>query len=424
MHTGATDLTGGVQTGHLGAASHVGDHPTAAVMGTGHHRNRLAHRVDTSGQTRGRDRREPARDVGDAAGVEVDVIVAGGREAGVDGGGHDVARSQVTHRVHTVGHGVTTTVTQDGPFSAQRFGDQRAPATGRAGVQHGRVELDEFDVTDRQSGPQREGDAVARRSVRVGRRGVQLPQSTGRQNDRRRRQHTGPLGAQDQQPADCSVVVQHLQRNMIGPDVERPGRGGQGTLDLGARGVAAGMDDAPPAVPALTGQGPVPRPDFIESRTGTDQFTHGGIAVGDDRGDRVDIAQAGAGRDGVGDVRLHRVIGVGDHDRDTALGIRGRRLAGLADDHDPATSQLRGARRSQAGHPGADDDDVGPLAPVATSAASSRPTAHVGAHAIPRRRAARSRSCAARSTELRLRHLRRRELRRHHRAGSAAARPA
>ena len=50
-------------------------------------------------------------------------------------------------------------------------------------------------------------------------------------------------------PVDRAVVAQHLQRDVVAPDVE----GGRGTvqraLDLGAGGVAAGVDDPTPEWP-------------------------------------------------------------------------------------------------------------------------------------------------------------------------------
>ena len=170
-----------------------------------------------------------------------------------------------------------------------------------------------------------------------------------------------------------------------------------------------------------------------------------GCLVGDDPpvpAERVHRVELGVVRQGPQRQRPPLVVGAGEHpatgrgaDEHHVVAAPGeivepgsrvgrhdqvRAVQGPTVDH----ALCRADQEALTRHAQADDDDVGPLTPVATSAASSRPTAHVGAHAIPRRRAARSRSCAARSTELRLRHPRRRELRRHHRAGSAAARPA
>ena len=59
VHAGARHLAGGEQTGQLGAAVHVGDHTAAAVVRTGHDRNRLARRIDARRAAGRGDGREP-----------------------------------------------------------------------------------------------------------------------------------------------------------------------------------------------------------------------------------------------------------------------------------------------------------------------------------------------------------------------------
>ena len=65
VHARAGHLARGEQAGKIGAAVHIGDHATAAVVRPRHHRNRLARRVDARRPARRGDRRETAIEVGD-----------------------------------------------------------------------------------------------------------------------------------------------------------------------------------------------------------------------------------------------------------------------------------------------------------------------------------------------------------------------
>lgn len=80
------------------------------------------------------------------------------------------------------------------------------------------------------------------------------------------------------------------------------------------------MDDAPDAVPALSGaQKPAVRAG-IELCSPSDKGRHGGEPIGQDRFGGVGVGQAGARDDRVPCVQRNRVLGVvGLDDRDTAL---------------------------------------------------------------------------------------------------------
>jgi hypothetical protein len=271
VHSGAGHLASGEQPRQLGAPVDVGDHAAAAVVRTGSHRDRLANGIDAGCLTRSGDGRESAREVVDAAGVEEDAFVAEHPQPGVDGAGHHVAGRQVAHRVHACGHRIALTVNQSRALAANRLGDQRPAAAGAAVVQHRRVELDELDVAHRGTGPQRQRDAVAGGALGVGGRAVQLPEATGGQDHRRcvhdadappiRHQHTGyRIGAR-------RGVVQQAQRDMFDPDVQRGCGMVEGALHLGAGGIAAGMHDTPPRVPAFTAERPAAGRGFVELRS-------------------------------------------------------------------------------------------------------------------------------------------------------------
>ena len=119
------------------------------------------------------------------------------------------------------------------------------------------------------------------------------------------------VGVTDQYSRDGGSVVQDLQSDVVVPDVEG-GRGiVQGTLHLRTRGVTAGVHDAATGMAALPGQCPLAGGALVESGAVGDQVGHRLVAVGDDRAHRVFVTESGAGRQGVGDMGLDRVVGVG-----------------------------------------------------------------------------------------------------------------
>ena len=158
-----------------------------------------------------------------------------------------------------------------------------------------------------------------------------------------------------------------------------PDRLGQGPLQLGPGGVAAGVDDPRARVPALPGLGQLPgaRGVGVEADPELAQVGDGLAALLDQQLDGHRVAQAGPGGQGVGHVLGHRVADQVEHGRDPALGVAGGRVAkavlgGQA--HRPAGRHGQGGR--QPGHPGADhqDVDLGPGEPGGCEgSAASRP---------------------------------------------------
>ena len=103
-----------------------------------------------------------------------------------------------------------------------------------------------------------------------------------------------------------------------------PHRVDQRPLDLGAGGVAARMHDPGHRVAALPGVGEVGVRPAVELGAEPDQLPDPGRPFGDENVHRVDVAEAGAGRDGVGEVQGGRVDVGFERGGDTALRVLGR----------------------------------------------------------------------------------------------------
>ncbi len=78
----------------------------------------------------------------------------------------------------------------------------------------------------------------------------------------------------------------------------------EGSLDLGAGGVPAGVDDPRHRVAALAGVGEVTVGGPVELGAEPHQLAHPGRSFGDEDPDRVDVAEPDAGGDGVREVQL------------------------------------------------------------------------------------------------------------------------
>ena len=266
--------------------------------------------------------------------------------------------------MNTCSYRITLGIKKNRTFAAQRLGDQRPPSTSVSVEQHGRVELDELDIADRGTGPQRQCHTVAGGTVGIGGRTVEVPKAAGGQDDCRRMHDAEAVFAGHQDTADHAVVDEHLKRHVVTPDVQRRGGVIECALHLRAGGVAAGVDDPAPGVPAFAGQRPLPWFGFVESGTVVHQFGDRGIAVGHDRAHRDRVTQARTGDQRVSHMRVDRIVGAGQHHRDPALRIVRRGLIGLAQHDDfPAAVPVRGQRGRQTGDAGTDHDDIGALLP-------------------------------------------------------------
>ena len=138
----------------------------------------------------------------------------------------------------------------------------------------------------------------------------------------------------------------------------------QGPLDLGAGRRPAGVDDPGHRVAALAGQQQPAALVGVEDGAEGDQLVDPGRALVDQDPHGVDVAQAGAGLEGVGQVEVGRVLVLGEHGGHPALGPAGGRLGqlGLGQHADPDAAQHRAGRGPdrgrQPGDAAAEDEEV------------------------------------------------------------------
>jgi len=162
--------------------------------------------------------------------VQVHVIRAGRDHLAHDGLGHDVTRGQVCERMLAGHEPAASRVYQDRTLPADRLGDKRlAAARARTKPQHGRVKLDEFQVSRLGAGPKRYGESVPGRDGRVGGGGVDLAEAAGRQ-------HHGP-GLHSSDPVPLARA-EHVQRDpgcpAVGGAQQVDSQGVLDHLELGA----------------------------------------------------------------------------------------------------------------------------------------------------------------------------------------------
>ena len=124
-----------------------------------------------------------------------------------------------------------------------------------------------------------------------------------------------------------------------------PGGVDQGPLHLGPGGRPSGVDHPGRGVAALTGQGQGPAGLPVEDGAHGDQLVDPGRAFVDQDPDRVGVAQAGPGGQGVGQVEIGRVLVAAEHGGHAALGPPGGRLGelGLGQHADPEPGRAGGS---------------------------------------------------------------------------------
>ena len=88
---------------------------------------------------------------------------------------------------------ITLPVKQYRTLAPDGLGDQRPPAAGAVTEEHGRVELDELEIADRDTGPQRQCDSVAGGALGIGGRAVKVPEPAGGQDHRGRADDPNPV---------------------------------------------------------------------------------------------------------------------------------------------------------------------------------------------------------------------------------------
>ena len=265
------------------------------------------------------------------------------------------------------------------------------------------MELDELHVGQDRSGAQGGRDPVAGGQGRVGGVGEQLAGAATGQHDRAGPDQVGAAVGPEERPGDPAVVGDEVDQEGVLDAADRrggPHRLGQGPLQLGSGGVAAGVDDPRARGAALPGPGLLSwaRRVGVEADPSGEQVGDGLAPLLDQCPHRHRVAQPGPGGQGVGHVLGDRVVNQVEHGRDPALGVAGGRVAEAVlggQQHRPARRRGQGGR--QPGHPGADDQDAdlggrreGPVGPGRPRAGGPAGTGRVGQqaardqHGVPR----------------------------------------
>ena len=246
-------------------------------------------------------------------------------ELGGDGAGDDVAGLELVDEALAGG------VAEQGAVTPQRLGQER-PGHGRV-VQGGGMELDELDIGDRRADPQGHRHAVTGGLHRVGGHRVELATAA------RGQQHVpGPHlealtvlveghHARAPAPVDQEVererALEQHRRRLAHRHHQRP-------LDLDPSGGTAGVEDPGVAVAPLPGEEVLALLVLVEHRPHGDELVDPGRALVDQDPDRVEVAEAGAGGERVGQVEVGGVGIAAEHGGHAALRPTSRGLGQLA----------------------------------------------------------------------------------------------
>ncbi len=200
-------------------------------------------------------------------------------------------------------------------------------------MQRGGVELDELDVGHGRSGPQGHGHAVAGGLQRVGRDRVQLSGAAGGDQDVAGADLDAPAVLLERHHPDAAAA---LDEQIEGEGAFEQHGGGladsldQRPLDLDAGGGTAGVEDAGVAVSALASEQVLAPLVLVEHGAHRDELVDACGALVDQDPHRLDVAQAGAGLEGVGEVEVGGVGVAAQDGGHAALGPAGGRLRQLA----------------------------------------------------------------------------------------------
>ncbi len=189
-------------------------------------------------------------------------------------------------------------VDQHRALATHRFADQRHRIA--AGIERGRMELDEFHIGELGTGRRRKRNSMAERAGRVGGMAIEIAEAAGREHDTVRRQQQRALAPNRGDAGDRFLAQDQAPRFDIlehGDRCRAPHGGDHRLQDRMAGAVAFGMDDAAAAMRGFEAEGEPAIRRAIETHAKRDQ--------------RFDRARAGAGdlRD---DARIVEPIAGGD----------------------------------------------------------------------------------------------------------------
>jgi hypothetical protein len=372
VRAGRRDLTDGEQPRDRGAPVEVGGDATARVVRCGPHRHRLTHGVEAGSSARTDDGRKARGEVLDTPTVEEQGCIARFGQSACHRAGDDVARGEVREGVHTREHRPARGVADDRAGAAQRLGEQ-GPLARRTGLEeHRRVELHELEMAQGRPRTRREREPVSGRLGGIGRRRVRLPEPTGREDDRVRRDlddlthgtdrieigddHAGDGAGRSGDEVERDAALLDANRSVgelvaQSADHLRPGR------------VPARVDDACLAVATFAPEGELAGHRVESGTPGLEALDHRSGRSGEIVHDR-DIAQPSTGNDGVGCVRS-RSVGGTDRCGDAALCPPARAFAerGLRHEIDLPPGLGGDEGGDHTGSSAADNDDVGGAPP-------------------------------------------------------------
>ena len=242
MNSGARYFTDCPEPLARRATLEIGADPSHRVVQCRSHRNQVLRRIDSvSGQNAG-DPGEPAGEIRNLPRVEPGTARSIGRR---DGAGHNIPRRQLTARIGIEGEAMAIPVQEESTGASHRLGNERGRVYAWK-LESGRMELQKFEVSQLGAYLPCEGPAVAGRHQRVGRYGIELADTAGREDHVRGGNFPHPRFAQGNHASHRLTVV--TQRRNLGvfedfdqgiglDDFGQPGHQG------GAGPVTASVDD-------------------------------------------------------------------------------------------------------------------------------------------------------------------------------------
>jgi len=258
VQAGVRDLTDCPQLRHARAAVEIHcDAAHVVVRGTGHG-DRLAKRIDAVFLAVSPGRRKRLGEFHPAQRRRIEPDAPARHLLRMHDGGHDVARREIAERMRGFHDAPSALVDQVRAGAAHGFGDEWQGT--RLDIECRGMELNRRELRAARAGGERHRQAIASRHRGVGRAAVQRADATGRK-DHVTGMHRDllALGGYCRHPARASPVAEQGERvHARQPFDVRRGCGciAQRVHDDRARGVAAGMQHARPAVRGLEVQRP------------------------------------------------------------------------------------------------------------------------------------------------------------------------
>jgi hypothetical protein len=274
-------------------------------VGGGSDGDEVSGEVETaSGEFTGDSREaEVHRGTVEVAEIEGDVVGAVEGHLTLDTAGDNVTGGEFSEGVERQHEAVTIFAAKVGVFAADGFGDEEWRAV-REGEDR-RVELGELDVGDRDTGAEGNGEAVGGGTGRVGGRRPELTGTTGGDDNRLGFQQRGCFTGCEfgNQPGAAVAGDGEIDGEGSLPDIDGgaiANGGDESAFDLGAGGIAAGMEDATAAVGGFAAEKNLAgRVIAVELGADIEEPIDGLGSTLNQATNGIGIAQTGAGGEGI-----------------------------------------------------------------------------------------------------------------------------